>query len=393
MSGKKKLLYLSPVQPARGGSGLAMRALSVLHALLQHYRVYLLVIDPWSSNNQTLANIPEQVEILEVPSDIFANQQTTGQKFSPSEWPLLTIDQSDFMNELIKQYGFDRAHVFRLYMAPFVSSFLGRIPCALDLDELESQTRFRHAENCHHSGATQNAHAHIINGQFYKAAERVWLRKFDQIYVCSKQSKNELIRQHKKLQITILPNTIEIPSIKHTSLPPELFTILFVGNMGYYPNRDAVSFLNKQVVPEIRSQLKRDFEIRIVGSGKVSSAWIDSLQPEICWLGYVQDLNQVYQQCHIVVVPMRSGGGTRIKVLEAFAHSRPVVTTSIGVEGLAITPDIHCLVADSAAAIAQACVNLENNIQLRDGLVTASLQLVHKEYNQDRLTDILAPDS
>ncbi len=390
---KKKLLYLSPVQPADSGSGLAMRALAVLHALLEHYEVCLLVIDPWTSSTKVSVNIPESVKIIVPPAKLFTNLGSTPMRFSPREWPTLTIDQTDYMGKLNQQFSFDQVHVFRLYMAPFASMFVGKISCHLDLDELESKTRYRHAHVSNLSGDHKSKERHTIDARFYEAAERAWLQKFDLVYVCSELAKAELSREYERLAIHVLPNTVDVPAGNPKNPSADNFVILFIGNMGYYPNQDAVAFLNEQIVPNLRSQLKRPFEIRVIGSGNVPSAWTENLEPEINWLGYVRNLTPEYHDSHMVVVPIRSGGGTRIKILEAFAHSRPVVTTSIGAEGLSIESEVHCLVADSAISIAQACVRIEKDFQLREGLVHDGFHLLKEQYLKMQLPDILAPSS
>ncbi len=389
-----KLLFISPVHPSSGGSGLAMRAWAVLLALQKHYQVYLLVVDPWLPERRITASVPEGIEIVEAPSGMFQRSPSAGQpasrrRITPLEWPTLTASQGAFLVNLGERLGFDKLHVFRLYMAPYAAPFLGRVSCQLDLDEVESRTRWRHAQLCTQTGKTADARAHAIAAQFYAATERAWLGKFDKIFVCSRIDAEQLKWTTQGVSISVLPNVVEIPKIPPPMPSGDHFTLLFVGNMGYYPNRDAVRFLTDEIVPALRRLLEQPFKVKIVGSGELPEDQIVTLPPEVYWMGYATDLAPAYAECHAVVAPIRSAGGTRIKILEAFAHFRPVVATSIAAEGLSARPDTHFLVGDTAIAFARACAHLQADVELRHRLAKKAFSLVCNEFAPDRLEALL----
>ncbi len=390
----RNLLFLSPVRPSSGGSGLAIRALAVLRALRSHYRIHLLVISPWLQESRSPNSLPEGIQIVEVPDDLFrrsngADRVSAGRRISPHEWPLLTADQAAFLNDLGERLCIDQVHVFRLYMAPYAAPFLGKISCHLDLDEVESGTRLRHAEICAQTGNATLAREHTISARFYESAERAWLEKFDEIFVSSDLAAQDLGKTYHGVPIRVLPNVVEIPALLSPLWPGNTFTLLFVGNMGYYPNRGAVDFLANEIVPALRRVLKEPFKVNLIGSGELPAHQVRTFPPEVSWLGYLTDLAPVYEQCHVVVAPIRSGGGTRIKILEAFAHTRPVVATSMGVEGLPVETGIHYLVADSTREFANACSRLRKCEALRIRLAKNAYTLVRQRFTQNRLEEIL----
>jgi glycosyltransferase involved in cell wall biosynthesis len=272
-------------------------------------------------------------------------------------------------------------------MAPYTTPFLGNIPCQLDLDEIESQARLRHAELCKRTGRISEAHAHNLTAQFYESAEGAWLDKFDILFVASELARQELTQRY--VDIRFLPNVVHVPAALPAWPSHNLFTLLFVANMGYYPNRDAVEFLVNEIVPNLRQELGTPFRVKLVGSGDLPRNQTESFPPEVSWLGYVSELEEIYEKSHVVVVPIRSGGGTRIKILEAFAHSRPVVTTTLGAEGLPVVPDTHCLIADTPHSFAQACARLHEDESLPGRLCQNAYALVNEKFTQECLENLI----
>ena len=129
-------------------------------------------------------------------------------------------------------------------------------------------------------------------------------------------------------------------------------TVTFQGTLRYPPNAEAARFLVDEVAPELR-RLVPDVHIRLVG---VSTPSLDLLDdpPRVTVVGQVDDIADELARADVVVVPLRFGSGTRLKVLEAFAHRIPVVSTTLGAEGLGVVDGVHLLVADEPVDVATA---------------------------------------
>jgi glycosyltransferase involved in cell wall biosynthesis len=160
--------------------------------------------------------------------------------------------------------------------------------------------------------------------------------------------------------------------------------MLFVGNLNYYPNTDALLFFADQIAPILRQNCKRQWHLRVIGALPEKTG-IKELKkiPEMEFAGRVKDLFSEYDAADIVVAPIRGGGGTRIKILEAFAHGVPVVSTSKGAEGLDVENGVHLFIEDDVRLFAEACIRLMTDSTLGDKLSCRALCLADSKYSPD----------
>jgi glycosyltransferase involved in cell wall biosynthesis len=288
---------------------------------------------------------------------------------------------------------FDIAHVFRLAMLPFARHFLdgssGAAERHLDLDDIESVTHRRLAALCRLNGESARASFFESEARRYEALEAEVLREFDRIYVCSEGDKAKLPGERRG-EICVLPNAVRIPDVAAPEPGDGIFTFLFVGTLGYYPNEDAVSFLGNEIVPRIRKLTQSDFAVNLVGTGASERCVRTATACGLRMIGAVPDVAPWYQNSGAVVTPVRAGGGTRIKILEAFGHRRPVVTTSIGVEGIDARDEEHVLVGDTPEAFAEHCVRLMTDRELRDRLVENAHSLCRRSYSSEAIKRTIA---
>jgi glycosyltransferase involved in cell wall biosynthesis len=144
------------------------------------------------------------------------------------------------------------------------------------------------------------------------------------------------------------------------------------------------------VLPMIRRVAPRPFTVSIVGAG--IAAGLDRLGDihEIRLRGAVPDVAPWYRASHAAIVPLRAGGGTRIKIIEAFSYRRPVVSTSVGSEGLAVRNDEHLLIADTPFDFARACARLMAEPDLSTRLVESAYALFTAAYSTESLATAIA---
>ncbi|MGQ0431888.1 MAG: glycosyltransferase family 4 protein [Microthrixaceae bacterium] len=181
----------------------------------------------------------------------------------------------------------------------------------------------------------------------------------------------------------IVPNGVDLPlrPVGHSTVgePP---TLCLHGSLGYGPNGDAARILVRDVLPALRRDVP-DAHVRLVGR---TNERVDRLGQStgVTVTGPVDDIVAELARADVVAVPLREGAGTRIKVLEAFAHRIPVVATGIAVEGLDVVDGEHVLVADTPAAFASSCARLLRDEDLRARLMDAAEALVRRRYGWDQ---------
>jgi glycosyltransferase involved in cell wall biosynthesis len=133
--------------------------------------------------------------------------------------------------------------------------------------------------------------------------------------------------------------------------------MLFVGSYGYAPNVDAAEFLLREVFPRVYAALPAT-RLLLVGNSIESLPSHASGAPGVEFTGFVENLSEIYAQAAVVCCPIRYGGGTRIKIIEAAAHGAAIVSTSIGAEGLDFIPGAEILIRDKSDEFADACIKL-----------------------------------
>lgn len=157
--------------------------------------------------------------------------------------------------------------------------------------------------------------------------------------------------------VVLVRNGVDVPD--SLGWDPSSRRLLFVGNLGYAPNLDAVGILVHEVLPQVRRAFP-DAQLHIVGDKPAETIEFGPSE-SVTWHGFVDDLTPHYASAGLVVAPLSSGSGTKLKVLEAFANGVPVVTTPTGVAGLDVTAGHEVSVGDSVAELVRLAVALMGN--------------------------------
>ena len=403
---KPRLLFVSPVVPASGGNGRAMRAFATLRALAEAHEVHLLVVDAQLSRTPAFPELePLCTAIRHLPRDAGLSAAARRRRkllwrlpelYSlltgrPPEWPPPSPDRQALAAGAFAPVRFDACHVFRLYTAPFVlSSPAAEVPRDLDLDDIESRTRRRLARLLLRRGHLLRALGALREAAWYERQERLLLPRFRRIFVCSAEDRGWLGGEMPALAVRVAPNVV-FPPAGATETPGE-DEILFVGNLGYYPNQEGLAWFCHRVLPRLRRLAARPFAVRVAGGGLPSRAARRlAAIPEVVTTGRVEEVSPLYHRARLAVVPVRAGGGTRIKVLEALAHQRPVVSTATGAEGIAATSGQGVLLADSPALFARHCADLLARPELAAALGRQGAALAGRHFSPGRLRECLLP--
>jgi sugar transferase (PEP-CTERM/EpsH1 system associated) len=211
------------------------------------------------------------------------------------------------------------------------------------------------------------------------------LRQFDGCTVVSQQERaNVLSIAPNCRRVVVVPNGVDLSQYKGHFGAPEPGTLVFPGALTYGANFDAMAFFLRQVFPLVKAR-RPEVTLRI--TGKTNGVPVDRLplDESVILTGYLNDVRPTVAQSWACVVPLRVGGGTRLKILEAMALSTPVVSTTKGAEGLEITPGEDILIADEPTAFADAVLHLLDDPTLRAKLAANGQRLVREQYGWDQI--------
>ena len=209
-------------------------------------------------------------------------------------------------------------------------------------------------------------------------------RLFDWCVTVSDNDRAEMRRRYGNEHVSVVPNGVDLDF--YSPLPDRPApTLAFIGALDWRPNQDAVRWLLQSIWPLIRARMP-GASLSIVG--RRPPRWIANLcrRANAALFADVPDVRPHLANASVIVVPLRIGGGSRLKILEAMAAGRCVVSTSIGTEGLEVRDGEHLLIADQPDRFAREAVSLLHDQVSRQALARAGRALVESQYGWDRIS-------
>jgi glycosyltransferase involved in cell wall biosynthesis len=210
--------------------------------------------------------------------------------------------------------------------------------------------------------------------------ERAICRQADLTIAVSNEDRDRLAALAPDARVTSIPTGVDTNYFSPATTPEIPGRLVFTGSMDWQPNEDAVTYFADAILPRIR-QAVPTVSFAIVG--RCPSARVKALAERagILVTGTVDDVRPSIAKAAVYVVPLRAGGGTRLKIFEALAMQKPVVSTTVGAEGLALTPGQEFVAADDADTFADEVILLLNDPARRRRLGRAGRDLVETHYS------------
>lgn len=225
------------------------------------------------------------------------------------------------------------------------------------------------------------------------AFEHEVLPRFTRVVAVSDKDKAAFEREHGAADVDVIPTGVDLDRIAF-SPPPAIDAasparLVFVGSMDWQANIDAVGWFMDEVWPLIAAR-RPDCRFDIVGRDPPAVLVERARRRGLPWrfTGWVETVQPYVEQAHATVIPLRVGSGTRIKVFEAMAAGRPIVSTRIGIEGLPVEQERHYLEADTPADFAASVLRLLDDAALRERLATAARDLVEQAFGAARVAAV-----
>jgi len=380
-----RALMLAPEPPYPLLGGGALRTASVLHYLARSYDVDLILFrqrgepDPAALVPRGLA---EHVSIIDLPahrrsrtSRGIRNAVRLARRVPP------LIDRlAGFEHEVVRAVenrNYAVAVIEHFWCAPYWEQIA---PAArrtvLDLHNVESVLH----ERCAQVEAGAVGFAHGIFAQAAAKLERKWFPYFSEILIPSESDREQVLRLAPGATTTVYPNAIPLQPVRSVIKED---VVVFSGNLGYHPNISAVRFFRQEVWPRLRERWP-ELVWRLVGMNPDAVAQWTGGDPRIQLSGPVDDAVAELARAKVAVVPVLSGSGTRLKILEAWAAALPVVSTRLGAEGLPAEDGRQILLADDSVKFADAVTRLLGNETLRADLGQAGRCLLEAQFTWEK---------
>ncbi len=289
---------------------------------------------------------------------------------------LRSRDMTNRVERLLRHGRFDVVHVDTLGLAPY-RRVLEASGAVLNHHNIESSMMLRRARNSRsvlvrHYMARQ---AHKL----YKAEVR-WCPRFELNLVVSREDGEILKNSLPGVETAVVANGVDIDYF--TPRPdPSGKTLLFCGTLDWYPNIDAMKFFFDSIWPRL---MQRRHDVQICVVGKNPPKWLERLSKtdnRIHVPGYVEDARPYFRRATVYVCPIRDGGGTRLKILDALAMGLPLIATSFACSGLSLEREKHALLAETPDQFVHEIDRALSDVALRVNLATAGRELIERLYS------------
>jgi glycosyltransferase involved in cell wall biosynthesis len=269
--------------------------------------------------------------------------------------------------------------VEQLYMYPFVPARLrGRVA----LDSQNDETARMRAISRGDGSLGRRLIARAQVGPV-EAFERAALRSVGRVLAVSDLESGSFERWAPG-RVLLIPNGVDARAIVPISSPPASQELLFLGSLGYSANIDAVRHFSMDIAPHLAGS---GATLTVVGSNPPPAVYQAAARSPVpvSVIGYAPDLRPHYVRSRAMIVPLRHGGGTRLKILEALAWGLPVVTTSLGAAGLGLVDGQHALIADEPSAFGTAVDRLLRDDDLWMDLSRSGRAFVEERYDWEQI--------
>lgn len=388
-----RILFLTPYLPYPPNKGTALRNLHLLRGAARNHQAHLLTFGRESDRQavEVLRRELAQVEMVSPP------QRSTMQRLAgvPSAWPdlasrLYSPDFRQKLMDLLETTVFDLVQVEGLEMAPYaieVRRWRGpKDRPLLLLDDHNAEYLLQRSAYRADLGDPRRwtkAVYSLIQWQKLIRYEREVCRMSDVVLAVSQADAAALWALDSRLHPKVIPNGVDTSFFGYRSMAGRLNgeppTLIFTGTMDYRPNVDAVVWFCRQVLPLVRRQLPAT---RLLLVGRDPSPAVRGLAgPNEEVTGPVDDVRPYLYQSNVFVAPLRMGSGTRLKILEAMSCGLPVVSTTMGIEGIGARSGQEALVADNPRDFAGRILDLLSDLPRSQELATRARLLVEQRYD------------
>jgi sugar transferase (PEP-CTERM/EpsH1 system associated) len=385
------ILWLSHLVPYPPKGGNLQRSYNLLRALAEKNHVFFLAF-----NQKFLLPTPEMVRtsveklkghcdyvrVFDIPCEkrrlawfwllflnLFSAHPYSVKKF-------LSPRMMEAVKGVVHNHKIDLVHFDTIALVQY-SAYIEDSKKVLNHHNVESMLLFRMAQ------AEKNLLKKLylcFQGKKLKRYEAETIKWFDLNLVVSQPDKEEIQSYSWDANVEIIPNGVDPEYFHISETPIRKSNLVFTGGMNWFPNRDAIIFFLEEIWPLVKKVIP-DLSLTLIGHQPPEEAISLSKKEKIEVLGFIDDVRPYVAQATAYIVPIRVGGGTRLKILDAWACGKAVVSTSIGCEGLEVTPGRNILIGDTPGQFAEQVIKVCADGNLRRSLGKEGRKLVEEKYS------------
>jgi polysaccharide biosynthesis protein PslH len=378
-----RILFVTSRIPFPPREGHQLRSWNLLRAAASRHEVHLLSLQRHDDPSEPAAELTNTVASFHaVPLPGLVNPPAalaTAGRWLRERQPLLVARYlgSEMREEFVRRVrGVDLVHLDILPLAGLIPLVPDAIPVVLNEHNVESLLLQSRSEI-----ETSSWRRLLLKQQVAALTrfERSACTVADRVLSCSEPDAVRLRELAPAADVHVVPNGVDLDffSCPPTDAVGDDRTLVFVGQMAWFPNRDGIVDFIASTLPLIRE--RHDVSLKVIGK-RDGMPPDEGRDPGVEFTGFIDDLRPAVRDAAVYVVPLRAGSGTRLKILEAMAMGKAIVSTRIGAEGIALQDGVNALLADTPADFAGAVCRLLEDRVLRQRLGQAARGLVEREY-------------
>ena len=378
-----KILFLSPTVPFPLTDGGRIRVFNLLKQITQKSEVTLLTLETQSTDAEGVAELQQLgIQVHLVPSAPTLPRVSLGtllkaflrrQPITVARYDLSAYRQK--FRELLATETFDLVHYEMFHTA--------QLHTETDLPGVLSQQNVDSAIWRRLCSETENPFykfAYWTQQLAFQRYERVLSPKFEAV-TCTSDIDAAVFQRHCADDvIEIIPNGVDVTHYLPDFTSEVPAHLIYIGSMDWYPNEDAVGFFADEVLPRIQERVP-DVRFSIVGGNPSARVQKLAEREGVVVTGRVPEIKPYFAEATVFVVPLRIGSGTRLKILEALAMGKAIVSTSVGAEGLDLRDGEEVFIADEPATFADAVTRLLTDVPLRRRIGKNGRTRVEQDYD------------
>ncbi len=382
-----KILFVSPYLPSPARFGGQRRVDGLMRGLAERHDVSILSfnasdeyeqdsIDATSAFCERVTTLPG----LDSPTVSEKRKLQLRSMLSPHSFEYLQATRrADFQAKIdqhLTRDVYDVVQVEFANMASFRYARRGTRPL-LVLDEHNIEYDLQRRTAGASDGVTRLVY-NSLNWRKLGREERGAWRRFDGVVLTSARDRQLVTEASPGTRTIVVPNGVDVGQFQPTDTAVDRDTLVFFGANNYFPNHDALLFFIDEVLPKIIER-RPNVKLQIVGPG-AQPAILERQSKHVEVVGFVNDLLPYLERASAIVVPLRVGGGTRLKIVEAMAKSKAIISTHIGAEGIDVTNERDVLLGDTPTEFAELVVRVLENPELARALGANARELAVNRY-------------